>query len=113
MQKEQGIIGQEIKMYDDDPSWRVMFNLFKIMFHNHPVKDDIAGTIESISKINAENLYKCYDSFYNLNNMALCIAGNVEVNEVLKVVDDALKPTSGTIPENIFPQEPYEVVKIA
>ena len=111
VQKEQGIIGQEIKMYDDDPSWRVMFNLFKIMFHNHPVKDDIAGTIDSISKINAENLYKCYDSFYNLNNMALCIAGNVEVNEVLKVVDDALKPTSGTIPENIFPQEPYEVVK--
>ncbi len=69
--KEQGIIGQEIKMYDDSPEWRVMFNLLEIMYHNHPVKIDIAGTVESIAKITPELLYKCYNTFYNLTNMAL------------------------------------------
>lgn len=57
--KEQGIIGQEIKMYDDAPDWRVMFNMLENMYHNHPVKIDIAGTVESIAEITAENYTKC------------------------------------------------------
>ena len=71
VQKEQGIIGQEIKMYDDDPSWRVMFNYLKAMYHSHPIKEDIAGTVESIAKITPGLLYRCYNTFYNLGNMVL------------------------------------------
>lgn len=109
--KEQGIIGQEIKMYDDDPNWRVMFNLLEAMFHNHPVRVDIAGTIDSIAKINAENLYECYNNFYNLNNMVLAVAGKVDPDEVLKVANETLKPSENCVPESIFPEEPFEIVK--
>ena len=77
--KEQGIIGQEIRMYEDNPSWRVFFNLLSILYHSHPVKIDIAGTIDSIAKIDADLLYKCYNTFYNLHNMVLAIAGNVKI----------------------------------
>lgn len=111
VKKEQGIIGQEIKMYDDDPSWRVMFNLYRAMFHSHPVKVEIAGSVESISEITPEILYECYTNFYNLNNMALCVAGKVDVDEVLKIVDQTIKPTKGFVPESIFPQEPYNIVR--
>lgn len=111
IKKEQGIIGQEIKMYEDDPSWRVMFNLLKAMYHNHPVKNDIAGTIESISKINPDNLYEVYNNFYNLKNMTLCIAGKVVPDQVLKILDETLKPSHNAVPETVFEKEPYEVVK--
>ncbi|PMZ61504.1 insulinase family protein, partial [Pseudomonas sp. FW306-2-11AA] len=56
--KEQGIIGQEIKMTNDNPEWRVFFNMLRCMYHEHPVKIDIAGTVESIAKIDADLLYK-------------------------------------------------------
>lgn len=111
VQKEQGIIGQEIKMYDDDPEWKVMFNLLGAMYHRHPVKIDIAGSIESISKITADTLYQCYESFYNLNNMALCIAGNVDPDNVLSLIDEGLKQSTPTWVESSFPDEPKEVVK--
>ena len=61
VEKEQGIIGQEIRMYDDSPSWRVMFNMLMAMYHNHPVRIDIAGTVDSIAKIDYKLLYKCYN----------------------------------------------------
>ena len=109
--KEQGIIGQEIKMYDDSPNWRVMFNCLMGMYHNHPVKIDIAGTVESIAEITAEKLYECYNSFYNLNNMALCIAGNTNVEQVLEIADRMLKPNKKQKIENFFPDEPYEVAQ--
>ncbi|MDQ5983175.1 MAG: hypothetical protein RUMPE_00173 [Eubacteriales bacterium SKADARSKE-1] len=111
VKKEQGIISQEIKMYDDDPSWRVMFNLYRAMFHKHPVKVEIAGTVQSISEINPENLYECYSNFYNLNNMALCVAGKVDPQEVLKIVDKIIKPINGTVPESYFPDDPYDIVR--
>ena len=82
VQKEQGIIGQEIRMYDDDPQWRVMFNLLGALYHTHPVKIDIAGTVESISHITPELLYQCYHTFYDLHNMALCVAGNIDKETV-------------------------------
>lgn len=85
--KEQGIIGQEIRMYDDSPSWRVMFNMLHCMYHNHPVKIDIAGTVESISKIDAKLLYDCYDTFYNPANMFICVVGNVDTEKVLKQIE--------------------------
>lgn len=107
--KEQGIIGQEIKMYDDSPDWRVMFNMLEGMYHNHPVKIDIAGTVETIAEITAEKLYEVYNVFYNLNNMILCVAGNVTVDGVLKVADKMLKPCEKKEIKNYFETEPYEI----
>ena len=91
VQKEQGIIGQEIKMYEDVPDWRVLFNLFRIMYHNHPVKVEIAGTVESIAKISDKTLYDCYNTFYNPSNMYLCLAGNFDTEKVLEMVDEKIK----------------------
>lgn len=109
--KEQGIIGQEIKMYDDSPDWKVMFNLFECLYHNHPVKIDIAGTVESIAKITPKKLYDCYNTFYNLNNMALCVCGKAKLDEVLEVCDRMLKPCEDVKITNYFEDEPYEIVK--
>lgn len=109
VQKEQGIIGQEIRMYDDDAGWRVFFNMLQGMYHNHPVKIDIAGTVESIAQINADLLYKCYYTFYNLNNMVLSIAGNVDENRVLELCDKLLKQGGNPKLETAFENEPETV----
>lgn len=108
--KEQGIIGQEIKMCNDNPEWRVFFNLLRGMYYNHPVKIDIAGTVESIAEIDAELLYKCYNTFYNLNNMALSIAGNITADEVLAICDECLRPCEDKGLETVFPDEPAKIV---
>ncbi len=111
VEKEQGIIGQEIRMYDDSPAWRVMFNMLLCMYKNHPVRIDIAGTTDSIAKINADLLYKCYNTFYNPSNMFLCIAGNVETERILKMVESGIKTNSPLQIERIKPEEPSEVLK--
>ena len=108
--KEQGIIGQEIKMTNDNPDWRVFFNMLRCMYHNHPVKIDIAGTVESIAQIDADLLYKCYYTFYNLNNMVLSIAGNISADEVLRICDECLKPCDDKGLETVFPDEPDDIV---
>ncbi len=108
--KEQGIIGQEIRMYDDSPDWRVLFNLLGAMYKNHPVRIDIAGTVESIAKINADLLYRCYNTFYNLHNMVLAVAGNFDVETVLKVADRVLKPAPELHLERAPVEEPDGVV---
>lgn len=93
--KEQGIIAQEIKMYEDNPGWRVLFNMLGVMYENHPVKIDIAGTVDSIAQIDDKLLYKCYNTFYDPSNMFICIAGNINTDKVLKQIQDAVKPSSG------------------
>lgn len=110
VRKEQGIIGQEISMYDDSAPWRVLFNLLGLMYHNHPVKIDIAGTHESIAQINAELLYECYNTFYNLNNMFICIAGDVDVDRVFAICDEMLKTSEPVEIERADFSEPYECV---
>lgn len=107
--KEQGIIGQEIKMYDDSPEWRVMFNMLEGMYKNHPVKIDIAGTVDTIAEITAEKLYEVYNVFYNLNNMVLCVSGNVTVEQVLKTANKMLKKSENHDIKNYFEEEPYEI----
>lgn len=107
VEKELGIIGQEIKMYDDDPQWRMMFSLLRAMYHTHPIKDDIAGTVESIAEITPEYLYRCYNTFYNLNNMALCVCGNCTEEEVLALCDKMLKKSEPVEVERVFEEEPY------
>ncbi len=108
--KEQGIIAQEIRMYEDEPGWRVSFNMLRAMYHNHPVKIDIAGTVESIAQIDADLLYRCYNTFYNLHNMVLSVAGNIKADEVLEICDRLLKPCEDQQLEQIFPEEPEEIV---
>ena len=94
VQKEQGIIGQEITMYYDVPGWMSTFNLLRCLYKNHPVRIDIAGTVDSIAQITDKLLYDCYNTFYNLHNMALVVVGNVTKDDVLSVCDEYLKPAS-------------------
>ena len=109
VQKEQGIIGQEIRMYQDDPDWQVLFNLLRGLYVNNPVRIDIAGTTESIAEISAELLYSCYRTFYNNSNMCLAVAGNVKAEEVVAIADKVLKAEEPVTFEQIVPEEPYEV----
>lgn len=111
VKKEQGIIGQEIRMYDDSPGWRVMFNMLMAMYHNHPVRIDIAGTVESIAKIDYKLLYDCYKTFYNPSNMFICIAGNVDADACLKKIENAIKPSEPIEIIRKKPVEPYEVAQ--
>ncbi len=83
VEKEKGIIGQEITMYDDNPDWRLYFGVIQNMFQNHPVKIDIAGTIDSISKITKDMLYTCYETFYHPSNMLLFVVGPVDPEKIL------------------------------
>lgn len=111
VEKEQGIIGQEITMYYDVPGWMSTFNLLKCLYKKHPVRIDIAGTVESIAQITDKLLYDCYDTFYNLNNMALAVVGNVQPEQVLKICDEVLKKSDDVTVERVFDEEPRDIVK--
>lgn len=90
VEKEKGIISQEIKMYDDYPEWVVYMNAIRSMYEKNPIKIDIAGTVESIAKINKEILYKCYNTFYNLSNMVMCVVGDFVPEELLEQIKKRL-----------------------
>lgn len=91
VEKEQGIIGQEINMYDDDPSFMVYFNTLRAMYIDHPIRIDIAGTIDSISHINKELLYTCYNTFYSPQNMFFIVVGDVDVEDTLQKIEKNVK----------------------
>ena len=91
VEKERGIIEQEITMYRDNPSWRVFNELLESLYKVNPVRNDIAGTAESISKITEKTLYDCYNAYYNPANMFLCVAGNFDPDEVVSVCESSLK----------------------
>lgn len=114
VEKEKGIIEQEIKMYDDDPDWNVYFNCLKALYVNYPVRVDIAGSVESIYKITKEELYKCYNTFYNPGNMALFVVGDLDINKVMEVVKKVnhydVAKLSNEI-QKFYPQEPDRVNK--
>ncbi|MGM0198266.1 EF-P 5-aminopentanol modification-associated protein YfmH [Enterococcus sp. DIV1314a] len=84
VEKEKGIIGQEIQMYQDDPVWRQFFGILNNLYPKHPIHIDIAGTVESIDQITADDLYTCYETFYHPSNMTLFIVGDVNPEEVLE-----------------------------
>lgn len=107
VEKEKGIIGQEINMYNDNADWKVFFNLLDALYVNHPVKIDIAGTVESISKITKDTLYKCYNTFYHPSNMVIVTVGDVDPEDVFDMVENGIKAKEnpGEI-KKIFPEEP-------
>lgn len=109
--KEQGIIGQEIRMYDDSAGWKLFFNFINCLYKKHPVKKEIAGTIESISEITADYLYKCYNTFYKLSNMALVVIGNVDVERINEIIEKSIKDgdTTDEPIKKIYPDEPDEI----
>lgn len=111
IQKEQGIIGQEINIGDDDPGWQVYFNLLKNMYHNHPVRRDIAGTVESIAKIDKDVLYDAYNTFYHPSNMVLFVTGNIEIKKAFDCIGQSLKEYNDKPPiKRIYPSEPQDIV---
>ena len=106
VEREKGIIGQEINMYRDNPGWRVSFNLLDAFYEKHPVKLDIAGSIESISKITKETLYKCYETFYHPSNMVVTVVGDVDHKQVFEQIEKNIKSASNSSEiERIYPQE--------
>lgn len=109
VEKEKGIIGQEITMYDDNPDWRLYFGLIQNLYQKHPVSIDIAGTIESISHITKDWLYECYNTFYHPSNMLLFIVGPVDPEKIMKQVrDNQAKKDYKDMPEiqRKFDEEP-------
>ena len=111
VEKEKGIIAQEIKMYDDEPSWQVYMNAMKLMYKNNPINIDIAGSVESISKIDKEILYKTYNTFYNLSNMVLVTCGDFEPAEIIQKIKNRITKTDKQEEiKRIYPKEPEEVV---
>lgn len=108
VEKEKGIIAQEIKMYDDNPDWKVYFNTLKAMYIKHPINIDIAGTVESIYKITKEELYDCYNTFYNPYNMSIFVVGDLDFDKIKETVINNLR-TDIPVIENIerfYPVEP-------
>ncbi|WP_036069076.1 EF-P 5-aminopentanol modification-associated protein YfmH [Listeria rocourtiae] len=112
VEKEKGIIGQEIQMYDDDADFRVYFGAIENMYHHHPVKIDIAGTIESIADIDKDLLYLCYNTFYHPSNMILFIVGNIDPEQAIEQVRNNQAKKTFTPPKPVkrhFPDEPKSV----
>ncbi len=102
VQKEQGIIAQEIRMGEDNPGMAIYYNLLELLYEHHPIRDRVAGTVESISEITAQTLYDCHKVFYSPSNMVLCVEGNVEPEEIARIVEEALSKELSPVPKADF-----------
>ncbi|SFE37861.1 EF-P 5-aminopentanol modification-associated protein YfmH [Alteribacillus iranensis] len=112
VEKEKGIIEQEIRMYEDNADWQLFFRLLRNMYHNHPVKIDIAGTVDSIQEITKEDLYTCYETFYHPSNMVLFIAGEANPEHMMGLIKENQSSKTFKEPEEItrkFENEPEHV----
>lgn len=110
VEKEKGIIAQEIKMYEDYPEWQVYLNALKCMYKELPIRLDIAGTVESISHITKEMLYDCYNSFYTPSNIAMVICGDFEPEKILEEIKKRVTiKENKELPKRIYPKEQEEV----
>ncbi|WP_373896068.1 EF-P 5-aminopentanol modification-associated protein YfmH [Virgibacillus sp. CBA3643] len=114
VEKEKGIIGQEIKMYDDQPDSQLFMGTIKALFQNHPVNIDIAGTVDSINTITKDDLYTCYNTFYHPENMTLFIAGNFDSDNMMNLIQSNQQAKDFKRIDHIereFPDEPEEVAE--
>ena len=112
VKKEQGIIAEEIRMYNDSPWERCFRDLLRTLYQKHPVRQDICGTAASIARITPKILYDCYHSFYTPQNMVLVVCGDVSVEQVLSVANNALPPSfiGGSTATPTYPEEPFAVI---
>ncbi len=108
VKKEQGIIGQEIRMCEDEPGHAVYYNLLKCLYDKHPVRDTVVGTVDSIAEITADTLYSCHKIFYNPSNMVLCVAGNVEPERIAEIAEEVLPKEPGEVPERDYGEKDAE-----
>ena len=97
VEKEQGIIGQEIGMIEDNPEWQVYKQLMQSLYRHSPARTPVAGSVESISHITAQTLYDCHKAFYTPANMCLVVVGDVEPEQVLSVARRVLPAERGTV----------------
>jgi predicted Zn-dependent peptidase len=92
VEKEKDIIVQELKSYEDDPEYMIFFNVIKNMYKDHPIKNDIGGTEDSVRNTTMEQLFKCYEAFYTPSNMMVYVAGDLEPEEVFSLIESSLTP---------------------
>ncbi len=111
VEKERGIISQEIRMVEDTPDWRVYTNLLECLYHSSPARVAIAGTVESIAEIDAKTLYDCHKAFYDPANMILCVVGDVAEKDVLSIVRELVGESHGETIERDYGQEDMRIVK--
>ncbi len=111
VQKEQGIIAQEIRMIEDNPEYCAYVNLMRCLFEKNPISNGVAGTIESISKIDAETLYFCHKAFYNPANMVLCAVGDINPEKIIEIAEEILSPDKGAKAERDYGEESQKAVK--
>ena len=100
--KEQGIIGQEIRMTEDRPGFVLYYEFLKCLYENHPIRESVAGTVESIAEISAETLYDCHKVFYNPSNMTLCVMGDADPETVSKIAREILPAEPGEVPRRDY-----------
>ena len=112
VEKEQGIIGQEIGMIEDNPEWQVYKQLMQSLYHTSPARTPVAGSVESIRKITAQTLYDCHRAFYTPANMCLVVVGDVEPQQVLDIARRVLPKDSGELIERDYgAEEPTEAAR--
>ena len=100
--KEQGIIAQEIRMGEDNPGIAIYYNLLEMLYDHHPIRDRVAGTVESISHISAETLYNCHKVFYAPSNMVLCVEGDVDAEDIARIAEEELPRELAPVPKADF-----------
>ncbi|MBM7540634.1 EF-P 5-aminopentanol modification-associated protein YfmH [Amphibacillus cookii] len=113
VEKEKGIIAQEIQMYDDQPDWRAFFGIIATMYNAHPVKIDIAGTVDSIQLITKEDLYTCYHTFYHPSNMTVTLVGQFDPEQMIALIKKNQAQKSFEKPPHINRFYPEEELKVA
>ena len=109
--KEQGIIGQEIRMIEDNPDWQLYTRMMKALYQKHAARESIAGTVESISHITAQTLYDCHKAFYTPSNMILTVVGNVDPIHVVDLARRILPREGGPVIPRDYGQEPAAVAE--
>ena len=109
--KEQGIIGQEIRMIEDNPDWQIYTRMLQALYSKSPARTSIAGTVESISHITAETLYDCHKAFYTPANMVLTVVGDVDPRDVVDLAQRILPRESGPVIPRDYGDEPDTVAE--
>jgi len=112
VEKEKGIIKEEIMMYDDNPEWALTEEVQKATFKNHPIRDDIAGYVDTINEITKEQLYNCYNTFYKPDNMSIIVGGNFDVDKIMELIKNNKHLLHNNKKQEIIEKEIDEPLKV-